>query len=430
MNSWLVTPSTAEKMEANKLKNEMALKEFQKTLPNVDEWLTTLPNLEFFALCPNGKRIPVKEICDEYLKDPTGLAYRTFDDRLVLVIQAIHPELKEPYWNQAFYLSTGESSGKGGTWLPFNGIVAKLETSRLITHYYPRFFQRNRTPEEHILYSTSWFSKAEFCAPQNRTFPVLLGFGASLENVIIFELRNAYGDLYLPEGNNLHCKSRFDRFGTISYALASHALGGAYYIHNEYNIKNTKSTFFPNIKITNKEPTTSEEILAHILHKNSPLQSCFIEMAKTYPISPPNKINAYIDSHYALSYMNAFRQEKIFPPGLLFANVPMKTLVYSLPILDFSGAISRFVKDAWKDWKLGKKTIGEIQEIFLHPQRHVQEYFKQHRKNEIMPNEPEFQWNVLRNFASKPEHAKYYGGRKTRHRRSSKLHRSRKNRST
>ena len=102
--------------------DEKVLDALRRSLPNPDDVRATLLNLRFFALCPDGRRVPVEDLCKEYEKDPRGLAYRTFENRLVLVVQAIFPD-EIIYWQQAFYMSTGKNSGMPGTWLPFDGIV-------------------------------------------------------------------------------------------------------------------------------------------------------------------------------------------------------------------------------------------------------------------------------------------------------------------
>ena len=130
-------------------------KRFEATLPDIPQVRAALFALEFYALCPNGKRIPVQSICEEYTKDPKGLVYRSFDNRLVLILQAVFPGKEIPYWQQAFYLSTGQSSEMKNTWLPMNGIMLNDEYS-----YYTESSGGKKELE-------LWYSKDEFAARKN-----------------------------------------------------------------------------------------------------------------------------------------------------------------------------------------------------------------------------------------------------------------------
>ncbi len=419
---------TTETSNVNKETKKQKLEEFKATLPDVEAWRKTLINLQFFALCPNGKRLPVKSICEEYARDPTGLAYRTFEDRIVLVIQAIHPDLSEPYWNQAFYLSTGESSGMPGTWLPFNGILMKGDVARKIyaekttgkwrgLHEY----RDRKTKNEKKIGSTAWFSKMNFAAPQDRPFGLSRWMNNDripLKEQMETEVWDRYSRFYLPEGEYLHYGSRFDRFGTISYALASHAIGGNLFENRYSDPKNEPYYphvyhFFPSLNISNKNNRSSDRIFADILYINSPLQSCFLEMATTYPIAKPNIVNGYIDSHHAITYMNAFRQEKIFPPGLSYVQVPMPALGYAMPIDTYWYHLDGYVKNLWLEWKTGKITIAEIKGKFQHPEEETKKIIKEQREYYIMPDEPNIQYNLARErYTKKPQMLQYYGGRR------------------
>jgi hypothetical protein len=420
MSLWGFSHTQTEKSKEEKEKNNAAVKAFADSLPNIEDWKKGLLQLKFYALCPNGKRIPVSSICEEYAQDPTGLLYRSFDDRLIVVIQAIHPDLSEPYWNQAFYLSTGESSGMSGTWLPFNGIIMKDNLSRKIYAASPRggIEYRNRKNNEKLLYSTAWFSKSDFGAPTERTLP-FWSESATLKEKMINEINNRYGRFLLPEGDYLEYKSRFNRFGTISYALASHSMGGSIFSSTYPSREKDPqypyiSYFFPRLNMSNEKNISIERIFAEELYRPSPLQPCFEEMAKTYPITKPNVINAYIESNKAISYMNAFRQEKIFAPGLSFVNIPMPSLGYSMPSETLWNILDGFVKQLWLEWKLGEKTIDQVNYIFEHPTDELKKIMKQYREHTVMPNEPEFKFDLNRSaFASKTKMLEYFGGKRS-----------------
>jgi len=185
-------------------KDIQELKAFKSTLPDPNTMLKKLHTLQFYALCPNGKRIPVNTICEEYSKDPNGLAFRTFQDRLVLVIQAVFQEeeyngslsvllnkTETVYWQQAFYLSTGTSSDMKDTWLPFDGIYIEGNLSRTIGYGKGR----ERIGKEKTLRGDLWFSKSAFENPE----------GWSSQHPTFDEykseaLYDRYGSLYLPEG--------------------------------------------------------------------------------------------------------------------------------------------------------------------------------------------------------------------------------------
>lgn len=403
------------------------LKDFKESLPDIETYKLKLQTLEFFALCPNGKQIPVENICEEYLKDPNGFALRTFDDRLVLVIQAMFPDEATPYWNQAFYLSTGESSGMGGTWLPFNGILMKGNRERKITIFQPYYQHRNRTAEEKKLFFSGWFSKDELCAPQDRSYLLArLQPNQTIEEMKKVALDETYGRFYLPEGDYLYYKSRFDRFGTLSYLLASHALGG-----NMYKYKMGSDTLLHGFSYGNNTSRNKpSESLARYVNKNNPLQSCFQEMASTYPIAKPYEVNAYIDRHHAIFIMNAFRQENIFPPGLGFLNTPFQALGYSMPIFGDWFALAEFVHDVWYDYNIGKISLDDVRKKFTNTKEAVRNYSKKIQKDCATANEPEYTFNIPPLLRSKEhiEKYKYYGGKQTRRtrNRSKKLRKTRK----
>lgn len=416
------TPTpVAEAPKANRAQNNANVNAFNKQLPDINNTIKELLSYTiYFALCPNGKRIRVEDLCKEYARDPTGLAYRTFDDRLVLVLQAVN--LGDPtyvnygnlteipiesgviYWQQAFYLSTGESSGMGGTWLPFNGILIKSETERELIRFYPSYERRERRANEKTLQGTAWFSKDIFGAPQDRSF---FRFSSEMtaEERKVERLYDTYGRLYLPEGNYLYYKSPFDRIATLSYALASHAIGGNLFAQGDGGTSLRVRYSLQGI------PDTIKDQVETRLNTPSPLQSCFAEMGRTYPITKPNVVNAYIDKEKGVYYMNAFRKEGIFPPGLAFAQVPMKSLGYSMPVKTYWDALANAVREIWTDYHLGKLTLDDVKAIFANPRGQIEAYMKKHREYSVMPNEQDFSFNLHReSYGFRPGMLNYYGG--------------------
>lgn len=409
----------------NRAQNNANLNSFKRTLPDLEETTQRLLSLRFYALCPNGKRIPVQSLCAEYARDPNGLVYRTFDDRLVLVLQAVFPgedsyngtlsyliERGEEtiYWQQVFYLSTGESSGMKETWLPFNGILMQSDTRREFLRFNPQYIRRERTENEKTLYGTGWFSKAIFGALTHRMW-------LQDESTMTLDQRKrdalfkTYARLYLPEGNYLYYRSEFDRFGTLSYALASHAIGGRFFSLGSGGTQ---------LRIGHSPDGISDEVkdrVERMMNVPSPLQACFLEMARSYPITKPNVINAYIDKEKAIYYMNAFRQEGIFPPGLAFVQVPMKSLGYSMPIDTYWNALDTAIREIWNQYHVGELSLEDVRAIFANPRERVKEYMRKARAETVMPNEPNFSFNLHReSYGFRPQMLNYYGGKSRRRR--------------
>lgn len=409
--------------EASKEQNNANVKSFKETLPDIKPNIQLLLSLQFFALCPNGKRIPVEKLCEEFARDPADLAYRTMEDRLVLVLQAVFPAedvfngslsyliervSEHIYWQQAFYLSTGESSGMGGTWLPFNGILLQNDTRREYLQFSPYYERRERRPNEKTLKGAGWFSKEVFGAPQDRSF-FRFSSEMTVEQRKKFSLEDIFGNLYLPEGNYLYYRSPYDRFGTLSYALASHAIGGNLFARGQGG-SHLRLGYSP----YGIPDAIKDSVEAH-MNKPSPLQSCFVEMASTYPITKPNGINAYIDKEKGVYYMNAFRAEGIFPPGLAFVQVPMKSLGYSMPVKSYWDALAYGIHQIWNEYHLGKLSLEDVKTIFANPRGQIEAYLKKERNRTVMPNEPNFSFNLSReSYAFRPKILNYYGGKKTR----------------
>ena len=392
--------------------NNNALNAFKKTLPSVEHQYGKVLHLEFFALCPNGNRIPVKEICAAYERGETGLVLRTVEDRLALVIQAVFPGEPQPYWQQAFYLSTGESSGMPDTWLPFNGILMDADISRKMIIYYPHFEYRNRRNNEKIIFATGWFSKEEFCARQERCFPY---FPTELQQKKEQQVARVYGKLYLPEGDLLSYRSKFDRFGTFSFVLASHALGGKFFSFKSAEDFNS---------ILNESPYREEMVTR--LDQISPLQPCFPAMRAAYPIAKPNEVNAYIEKHQAFSYMNAFRPENLFAPGLSFLQVPIKSLGYAMPIKMYYYYLQRYISDLFYAYKTGQIPLDVVRHKIRIPPDELQKLFTAERPSFVFPNEQNFRYNFAEHvYQTKPQMRKYFGGN-TKRRRGLKSKKTRK----
>ncbi len=376
----------------------LALERFRSTLPNPEETLEDILNLEFFALCPNGKRIPVKDLCVEFKENPDGLVYRSFENRLMVVIQAMFPGDKTPYWQQAFYYSSGQSSGMPRTWLPFNGILART-TAQMSEFEGPNVYRYSHGNKGNVRVSP-WISKDEFTQP----IPERRGmFGLLTKSKS--DIVNETYILYLPEGDEPNIRYSefkenqvFERFGAPSYVLASHALGGHFF----------------RFEMEPREETKLSRVGAfwERVSKKSPPQECFEKIAETYPIVKAPVVNAYIDKHRATSLQNAFRQENVFPPGLAFLQAPIKSLGYSLPIELYWLALSREVKKLFSKYKTGEITIEDVKKEFANPKQKIREILKAERQYSILPDEPEYSYvfgpGTLKHYKN------YLGGSKAR----------------
>jgi hypothetical protein len=383
-----------------------------------EEIIPNLDLLEFYVLTPNGKRIRAEKMCEEFERNPDeGYAYRTFDNRLVLVVEAVFPfqpiyngtmsvmvnyTPEKVYWRQAFYLSTGESSSMPSTWLPFSGIIINAKTMRSIRTY------------DKTVSGTSWFSKLEYISGSSITtdryqirFPRLnAGDRAKLE-----ELDRLYGRLYLPEGNVLEgiYRNPFDRWGTPSFALASHALGGYFFVNPPHSPHGGGDILFYNYSHISEYQKVIQK-----LNKNSPPQRCFRFMQRNY--SPTNilTINQYIDKHQAIPIMNAFRDIGVFPPGLSFIQVPFEGLPYSMPITDYYYMLLEVVFHFWKLYKLQKISAEKVRSIFSNPQSLLKGYLtKERRTQDVFPNEPHYKYKLRTNIIP-AKNLPFYGGTRKR----------------
>ncbi len=396
--------------------NDSLLEEFKATLPDIEAQRARLLELEFFALCPDGRRIPVRNLCEEYKTNPNGLVLRTFEDRLVLVIQAMFPGKTEAYWQQAFYLSTGTSSGMPGTWLPFDGLVVHITPYRpsesqakpndpQLTLALARMgfrFGPSKPKKPGPFEGSIWFSKNPFHnftvnTVGSKSFPNLYPIILTLNQQKNGLLHKTYGELYLPEGYYLDGKYGLDRFGTMSYALASHAIGGNFFA------KDGGVAIF----MSGEKNDTEKNQKTH-LDVESPLQDCFLKIANTYPISNPNTVNRYIETFQAFSYMNTFREHGFFPPGLSFLNTPMKSLGYSLPLEFLESRLKIEIHEIWLAFKKGEKTLEEVRGVFANPRAYADSIVKELRKTYVFPNEPGFFFNIGKEQLEKKR--AYYGG--------------------
>ena len=326
-------------------------------------------NLRFFALLPNGKRIPVESLCEEYKQSPSGVFMKSFQDRLVVVVQAVKPD-DTIYWNQAFYLSTGTSIGtdgfgnkrnvnvhtliRGATWMPFHGIIGSAPI-------HPYFGKASRplvdsTDTQRII--TIWFAK-DSLIPQLKNYggratefhfinSELLTDGERLKAVELLE--NYEG--FLPE-KRLHQVREdklFSRMMFPSYLLASHALGGNAYSGNyEKELR----------EYLNKTRSYPQSFFERIL-RPSPVQPCVDEAAKTTPLTILEELNAYIDRHGAIGRANAFRSLGLEVPGLAASSILLKNMEVRIPLEYYEDMLNYAVGRELIFYLLGKRSKEEV----------------------------------------------------------------------
>jgi len=326
-------------------------------------------NLRFFALLPNGKRIPVESLCEEYKQFPEGVFMKSFQDRLVVVVQAVKPD-DTIYWNQAFYLSTGTSIGtngfgnkrnvnvhtilRGATWMPFHGIIGTA-----ITH--PYFGKAGRPlvdtkDTQRII--TIWFAK-------DSLIPQLTGYGGrpaeshfihsdlltDSERLTAADLLENY-EGFLPE-KRLHQVREdklFSRMMFPSYLVASHALGG-----NAYSGKYEKELR----EYLNKTIGYPQSFFERIL-RPSPVQSCFDDAAKTTPMTILEELNAYIDRYGAIGRANAFRSVGLEVPGLAASSILLKNMEVRIPLEYYENVLNYAVGRELIFYLLGKRSKEEV----------------------------------------------------------------------
>jgi hypothetical protein len=326
-------------------------------------------NMRFFALLPNGKRIPVESLCEEYKQSPEGVFLKSFQDRLVVVVQAVKSD-DTIYWNQAFYLSTGTSIGtngfgnqrnvnvhtilRGATWMPFHGIIGSAPSL-------PYSGKASRplldsTDTRRII--TTWFAK-DSLIPQLTDYggrPAeshfinsdLLTDGDRLKAADLLETYEGFlpeKRLHEARGDNL-----FSRIMFPSYLLASHALGG-----NAYSGKYEKELR----KYVTESKSYPQSFFETIL-RPSPVQSCVADAAKTTPMTILEELNAYIDRYGAIGRANAFRSLGLEVPGLAASSILLKNMEVRIPLEYYEDVLNNAVGRELIFYLLGKRSKEQV----------------------------------------------------------------------
>jgi hypothetical protein len=403
--------------EAYRRHQQQRTEELLARLPDPTEAIPRVLSLQYFVILKNGSRIPIEELFSYTQEHPDKSIFRTLDDRLVAIVEAIQPD-GTIYWCQAMYCSTGTSSGMKDTWFPFNGIFVREEG-------------HSSTPPTYV---SAWFEK-EFFNPSEgdeRGFLRMSRFHSPRNPYAA--ARHVYTELGLPEGNFTYYvrdaddHAEFDRFGSLSYFVASYTLGSKFFTNmldsSTQSSKDAGDIF--GWGIHNNDYTRYQEILEFLEQKHynhidelrrlieTPNEHNYSTIVKSVPIVNPNMINHAIDTYQASSMYNYFRGKPIRIPPYSAFSVVLPSLGYSLPLRDVFSYFHKNLKSIFFDAVTDNLSNEEIQ-------AKIDEAFQE----EI----------AFRNFTTKknsynmiplhPSQKNYFGGTRKRARRSSRRRRGR-----
>lgn len=298
-------PIVIERFAPEEIQAMPDVQEIMSRLPDYKNCIPELLALTFFAITPSGKRIPIRKFCAYAEDNPEDSVLRTLEDRLLTILEAVRPD-GSIYWRQAFYMSSGKNSDNPDTWFPVDGIV----------YQFPLDGSYNHTNGE------LWFDKHSFGMDDYS------GSGVSPRitkgEYISKELNKAFTKNGLPEGNVLYNRSPLNRFGSLSYLLASHEMGGGSKHEDGYS-----GALLPNL-----DGYSHIEEFAERLSTPRPMQHCFREFQKILPYASVKQVNEFIDSNQASSHYNIFRAEGYRVPTLADISVPIVGLSYKIPLKD------------------------------------------------------------------------------------------------
>lgn len=324
--------------------------------------------LRFYILFPNGQRVPIEQSCEAVQHamttgDTSFLPLRTFGDRMVLILEAALPTIfveglpeeiwnfiaptqandqEYLYWRQAFYLSTGTSSGKGGTWLPFDGITLGIDKPDRQTYHMSEFAKRKNGREGYR--DQTWFDKKEF------NFPV----GVPDEYNILARLYNSfYHNCLLIDG------SRMERYGSLSYLLASSKLGGSDMAEIAKKWRNLSLSKW-HVSHGEADETMLQESIefAKLFQVPHLLEPCFQGLSQNLGIVSPETINDYIDNFQGCWYYN--KLVGVTTPPLSSYSVLVPSVQIHLPIFHFKNKLIRIIKQAHFEHLLYVFTNGKL----------------------------------------------------------------------
>ncbi len=400
-----------ENIAAERAKKERNTEALLARLPDPTEAIPFVLSLHYFVILKNGSRIPIEELYSYTQEHPDESIFRTFDDRLVAIVEAIQPD-GTLYWRQAMYCSTGTSSGMKDTWFPFNGIFVRS------------FDYSNTKP----IKLEPWFEK-EFFNPSAESERGDKFFRFLPPTTPYKAVQYVYSRLGLPEGDftyypeHFEDHAEFDRFGSLSYFVASYKLGSKFFT----NMMNTKvhKHSEPGLMFgyTSYHPDHSryEEILQFLNTKHykhidmlrslieTPNERNYSTFAKSVPIVKPPVINHAIDEYQASSIYNYFRNKPIRIPPYSAYSVFLPSIGYSLPI---KSVFSYFHTQISIIFKLSVEENLSNEEI----QSKIDEAF-QEQLDLVKFTEKKNNYNLV---PIPPSQANYYGGTRKRARRGSR----------
>jgi hypothetical protein len=367
-----------------------------------------LADLEFYAVLPNGKRVPIDSLCKEYAKDPTGTVCKTYLDRLVLVIEAWWPEkeiwngnwssfseryMEKPklYWRQAFYLSTGTSNPIGvsymelmrrNIWMPFNGLqlTNPSEQKKLKNELKwgeggenSEYIYTPGTVVEFPYRDSLWLMKP-FCMKDIFNTGIFgndatvklkkLFTGYTLSEEDLKKATNLFDtfDPFLPEGYYYQSRKDHvsDRFKSISYILASIALGGESYEKGLHLRDDTINSFF-----------FGSDFPRHLIPvgmQRNPLKECFKHPEELPPTSLFD-LNTYIARNRATQVDNLFRSINVDVDFdiLRDSSVMIDSISRPMPVTDLFRACAKRVSKAFLLFRLEKIGKEDIPRILAEP---------------------------------------------------------------
>jgi hypothetical protein len=423
-----------------------------------------LHHLEFYILCPDDRRFPVADLCKEYEKKPDGIFMRTFENRLVVIVQAVFPSTKQiVYWNQAFYLSTGTSINsyygrkgsndtRANTWMPFHGLVIQGKGHGSLNKFDYDLSTMEATPSDtHKMLNNFYFVKVAHLnnSDINKTnsYRKMNNIKNHLNQTTLAKMQyfeETYAN-FLPEGKFqdwLGKGSLYSRFQCLSYLLASHEMGGnafnyppppsntekpmndmtAMHLGRVNNHTAAIRSILPDLSLGPFEKVFPE--LYKRLAVPSPPQPCFADAIKTTAIYKPNEINAFIDRHGAIGRMNFFRSNGIqdMPvPNLSISAVPFTNLSYEASLEEYDLLLNAYVSYYFIRLRMGmvgKAKFTEAMRASMSDIIRMRNSTFEERNTIVAPDDE----GVTFTLAEKEmKHKNYLGGRKSRRNRRHKV---------
>jgi hypothetical protein len=332
-------------IKAEQARTQKATEELLAKLPDPTQAISMVLSLQYFVILLDETRIPIESLFRYVSEHPETSVFRSFDDRIIIIVEAIQPN-GEVYWRQAMYCSTGTSSGMRYTWFPFNGIFVKKEG-----------YAQTKPYRLSLWFEKEYFNPSE---ADERGFRKIIRFDPP--KTPYQAVSHVYSGIGLPEGNYIYYtespedQAEFDRFGSLSYFVASYKLGSKFFT----NMVDTK--LYPSqnngpFSFASYHPDKDryENILYFLTNKKykdidvlrslveTPNEIDYAALVKSIPIAKPNRINDMIDRLQASSIYNYFRNRPIRIPPYSAYSVFLPTLGYALPKADVFSMFHRSI---------------------------------------------------------------------------------------